>query len=148
MFSLAFVVHTQLNSFDILGNKMLLSCGDDLGYCFRHGVEVAEAGLLHELADKNDVCKALESVLLRELSGGDEADGDIVSLDLALNKRAVKNNYSAGNDAVDELVIRRAVHRNEHIRSDNEGRADWVGRDTDAAVCRAASHLGTVGRKP
>lgn len=65
MFSLAFVIHTQLDSFDILGNKMLLSCGDNLGYCFRHGVEVAEAGLLHELADKNDVCKTLESVLLR-----------------------------------------------------------------------------------
>ena len=79
---------------------MLLSCGDYFGYCLRHGVEVAEAGLLHELADKNDVCKAtLESVLLRHLSGGDEADGDIVSLDLALNERAIKNNYSAGNDA-------------------------------------------------
>lgn len=127
---------------------MLLSCGDDLGYCLRHGVEVAEAGLLHELADKNDVCKALESVLLRHLSGGDEADGDIVSLDLALDERAVEDNYSAGDDAVDELVIRRAVHCDEHIRRDNEGRADGIGGDADAAVCRAASHLGAVGRKP
>ena len=64
------------------------------------------------------------------------------------DERAVEDNNSAGDDAVYELVIRRAVHCDEHIRSDNEGRADGVGRDADAAVCRAASHLGTVGRKP
>ena len=145
---LTLIVHAQLDSLDVLGNEVLLSCGDNLGYCLRHGVEIAEAGLLHELADKNDVCKALESVLLGELSGGDEADGDIVSLDLALDERAVEDNYSAGDDAVYELVIRRAVHCDEHIWSDNEGRADGVGRNADAAVCRAASHLGTVGRKP
>ena len=92
---LAFVVHAQLDSLDVLGNEVLLSCGDDLGYCLRHGVEIAEAGLLHELADKNDVCKALESVLLGELSGGNEADGDIVSLDLALDERSWRDRAAA-----------------------------------------------------
>ena len=65
---------------------------------------------------------------------------NIGSFTFPVDKRAVDNYNTIGLYIIDELVIRRAVHRNEHIRSDNEGRADGIGGDADAAVCRAASH--------
>lgn len=54
----------------------------------------------------------------------------------------------AGLDLVHELIERRAIHGDEHVRIRHKRRADGFIGETNAAIRGAAAHLRAVGRQP
>lgn len=108
----------------------------------------AEADLLEELADEDDVREALEAVFLGELRGRYVVGCHVVPLHLYVDEAAVEQNHAAGLDVVHKLIERGAVHRDEHVRVRHERRADRLVRKADAAVRGAAAHFRAVGGEP
>ena len=72
----------------------------------------------------------------------------IGALHLALNQRGIDENFAAGDDRVLKLIQRGEIHHHQHIGVRDDGGTDGAVAENDAAIRRAAAHLGAVGGEP